>query len=181
MVFLCGEIFGSVFSKTADLSLLGKLDFIFYSDFTRRASQTLGSIFVASLASSFIFILCCFLCGLSAWGLFFIPFVPFFRGFGIGVTAGYLYAAYGFEGFLFHAVVILPGAFVCVLSILYAAKEGIQISKRIASQCLFVQKSGGDIKIHAYLSKYGMIVVLAAVSAVLDIIMSACFSGAFSF
>ena len=105
----------------------------------------------------------------------------FFRGFGIGVTAGYLYAAYGFEGFLFHAVVILPGAFVCVLSILYAAKEGIQISKRIASQCLFVQKSGGDITIHAYLSKYGMIVVLAAVSAVLDIIMSACFSGAFSF
>lgn len=181
LIFLCGEIFGSVFSKTADFSLLGKLDFIFYSDFTRRASQSLGSIFVASLASTFLFVLCCFLCGLSAWGLFFIPFIPFFRGFGVGVTAGYLYAAYGFEGVLFHAVIILPGAFICVLSILYAAKEGIQISKRIASQCFFAQKSGGDLKIHAYLSRYGMIIVLAVLSAVLDIIMTACFSGAFSF
>ena len=78
-----------------------------------------------------VFLLFCFLCGLSIWGAYCVPLAPLFRGFGMGITAGYLYAAYGFQGFLFHLAVILPGAFICLIAILIASRESMLFSKKI--------------------------------------------------
>ena len=63
-------------------------------------------------------------------GAYCVPLAPLFRGFGMGITAGYLYAAYGFQGFLFHLAVILPGAFICLIAILIASRESMLFSKR---------------------------------------------------
>lgn len=179
---ICGMIFGAVFARNADFAALNKLDFLFYSNFKARAAQPIISIFSASFASSFIFILICFLCGLSMWGMFITPAVLFFRGFGLGLTSGYLYAAYGLMGVLFNLVVILPGAFVCCLAILMAAREGSRFSRIIASCGTLPQR--GTIsppKIKPYLLRFGAILMIAFLAAVLDVVFSGCFAGMFSF
>ena len=177
-VFLAGMAAGAVYARTADPQILERLDFLFAGNFRARATASFLSIFSASFASSFLFVFACFLCGLSMWGMFFIPVIPFFRGFGLGLTSGYLYAAYGGTGILFNFAVILPGAFVCCFSVLVAAREGIGFSKLLAS--------GGSLpvkrtKLRLYLLRFGAALGIAFFAALLDLFLSACFGGLFSF
>jgi stage II sporulation protein M len=115
LLLLAGLAVGAVFARNSGADLLERLDFLFAGNFKARATASFLSIFSASFASAFLFIFACFLCGLSMWGIFFIPFILFFRGLGLGLTSGYLYAVYGGIGILFNLVVILPGAFFCCL------------------------------------------------------------------
>ncbi len=182
-VFLiCGMIFGVLFAKNAEVSALSKLDFLFFSNFKARTVQPFVTVFSASFASSFLFILSCFLCGLSMWGMFIIPGIVFFRGFGLGLTSGYIYAAYGWNGVLFNLTVILPGAFFCCLAILLAAREGTRFSRKIAS-CGALAQSGTISRnnIRLYLLRFGAILGIAFFAALIDLFLSACFSGMFSF
>ena len=174
LALIGGMIFGAIFARNAGMTALDKLDFLFYSNFKTRAVQSITSVFAASFASSFIFIFVCFLCGLSMWGMFIIPAVLFFRGFGLGLTSGYLYAAYGLKGVLFNLAVILPGAFVCCLAILLAAREGSYFSRRIAS-CGTSPESGtiSSQKMKLYLLRFGAILALAFSAALLDVLFSA--------
>lgn len=177
-----GAVFGAVFAKNADVLALKKMDFLFYSNFTARAGQPFLSVFSASFASSFLFILFCFLCGLSMWGMFLIPAAVFFRGFGLGLTSGYIYAAYGGKGILFHLTVILPGALFCCLAILMAAREGSRFSKRMAA-CGTSPSSGiiSRNSMKTYLLRFGMILCVACLAALVDVFFSVCFAGMFSF
>ncbi len=180
LLLICGMIFGAVFARNASFNILDKLDFLFYSNFKTRASQPIISIFAASFASSFIFILVCFLCGLSVWGMFIIPAVLFFRGFGLGLTSGYLYAAYKFMGVLFNLVVILPGAFLCCISILLAAREGSRFSKAIASSATLKKGTISQSKMKIYLLRFGIFLMIAFLASLLDVFFSVCFGGLFS-
>ena len=68
LFLIAGLILGVIFIRNADYSLLKTLDFVFFSNVKARSALPVLSIFVASLASSFFFLLFCFLCGLSIWG-----------------------------------------------------------------------------------------------------------------
>jgi Integral membrane protein DUF95. len=179
---IAGMVLGALFARNADFSALGKLDFLFYSNFKTRAVQPFYSVFSASFASSFLFIAFCFLCGLSMWGLFIIPAALVFRGFGLGLTSGYLYSSYGGSGILFNLAVIMPGAFICCLAILLAAREGVRFSRRIA-HCGTSSQNGtiSRTNIKLYLLRFGAILGIAFLAALADLFFSACFSGMFSF
>lgn len=175
-IFLAGMAAGAVYARNADPQALERLDFLFAGNFKARATASFLSIFTASFASAFLFVFACFLCGLSMWGMFFIPCVLAFRGFGLGLTAGYLYAAYGGRGVLFHLVVILPGAFACCLAVLLAAREGIGFSRLLCGT-----QSISRPKLRLYALHFGAVLALAFLAALLDLLLSACFGGLFSF
>lgn len=182
LFLLSGMIFGAFFARKTDFSLLELLDFLLSSNFKARAGQPFFAVFSASFASAFLFLFFCFLCGLSMWGMFLIPASIFFRGFGLGLTSGYLYAAYGWKGILFNFLVILPGAFVCSLALLLGAREGIRFSRRIAA-CGTSPRGGvvGRSNMKIYLLHFGTILGTAFLAALLDFLTSSCFSGMFSF
>ena len=73
----------------------------------------------------------------------------------MGITAGYLYAAYGFQGFLFHLAVILPGAFICLIAILIASRESI--------------------------IRFSILTGILIIGALVDVLTTVCFSGLFVF
>lgn len=179
---IAGMVLGALVARNADFAALSKLDFLFYSNFKTRAVQPFYSVFSASFASSFLFIAFCFLCGLSMWGLFIIPAALVFRGFGLGLTSGYLYASYGVSGILFNLAVIMPGAFICCLALLLAAREGVRFSRKIA-HCGTSSQNGtiSRTNIRLYLLRFGAILGVAFLAALADLFFSACFSGMFSF
>ncbi len=177
-VFLAGMAVGAVYARNADPQALERMDFLFAGNFKARMTASFLSIFVASFASAFLFIFACFLCGLSLWGMLLIPFIPFFRGLGLGLTSGYLYSNYGGYGILFNLVVILPGAFFCCLSVLLAAREGIAFSRLLVS-CGSKTISRSKLKI--YLLHFGAVLGIAFFAALIDLLFSACFGGLFSF
>jgi stage II sporulation protein M len=178
VVFLAGMVVGSIYARNADAEALERLDFLFAGNFKARITSSFLSIFAASFASAFLFLFACFLCGLSLWGMLLIPFIPFFRGFGLGLTSGYLYAAYSGYGVLFNLIVILPGAFFCCLSVLLAAREGIGFSRLLAAGG---SKAINRSKIKMYTLHFGAVLAIAFFSALIDLLFSACFGGLFSF
>lgn len=178
LIFLAGMVVGSLYARSSGFRSVSRLDFLFAGNFKARLTQPFLSVFAASFASSFLFIFACFLCGLSMWGAFFIPVVPFFRGFGFGLTSGYLYAAYAWKGFLYDLAVLMPGAFLCCLAILLASLEGIRYSRALAFKG--AAQAGGP-PIRNYIFRFGIILALACAAAVLDTMLSAVFGGCFSF
>ena len=127
----------------------------------------------ASFASSFLFLMICFLCGLSMWGFLFVPAILFFRGYGVGLTAGFLCYTYHWMGALFHLLVLLPGvSFIC-LALLFSSREAFRASRSLART--------GHLDFKIYVMRFGFTLSLAFGAAVVDVITSVCFAGFFSF
>ena len=182
LFLIAGLILGVIFIRNADYSLLKTLDFVFFSNVKARSALPGLSIFVASLASSFLFLLFCFLCGLSIWGAYCVPLAPLFRGFGMGITAGYLYAAYGFQGFLFHLAVILPGAFICLIAILIASRESMLFSKKIhLGRKTEEQEAQPKNNVRHFFIRFSILTGILIIGALVDVLTTVCFSGLFVF
>ena len=182
LFLIAGLILGVIFIRNADYSLLKTLDFVFFSNVKARSGLPVLSIFVASLASSFLFLLFCFLCGLSIWGAYCVPLAPLFRGFGMGITAGYLYAAYGFQGFLFHLAVILPGAFICLIAILIASRESMLFSKKIhLGRKTEEQEAQPKNNVRHFFIRFSILTGILIIGALVDVLTTVCFSGLFVF
>ena len=182
LFLIAGLILGVIFIRNADYSLLKTLDFVFFSNVKARSALPVLSIFVASLASSFLVVLFCFLCGLSIWGAYCVPLAPLFRGFGMGITAGYLYAAYGFQGFLFHLAVILPGAFICLIAILIASRESMLFSKKIhLGRKTEEQEAQPKNNVRHFFIRFSILTGILIIGALVDVLTTVCFSGLFVF
>ena len=182
LFLIAGLILGVIFIRNAEYSLLKTLDFVFFSNVKARSALPVLSIFVASLASSFLFLLFCFLCGLSIWGAYCVPLAPLFRGFGMGITAGYLYAAYGFQGFLFHLAVILPGAFICLIAILIASRESMLFSKKIhLGRKTEEQEAQPKNNVRHFFIRFSILTGILIIGALVDVLTTVCFSGLFVF
>ncbi|MBS5344624.1 MAG: stage II sporulation protein M [Clostridium sp.] len=182
LFLITGLILGVIFIRNADYSLLKTLDFVFFSNVKARSALPVLSIFVASLASSFLFLLFCFLCGLSIWGAYCVPLAPLFRGFGMGITAGYLYAAYGFQGFLFHLAVILPGASICLIAILIASRESMLFSKKMHfGRKTEEQEAQPKNNVRHFFIRFSILTGILIIGALVDVLSTVCFSGLFVF
>ena len=182
LFLIAGLILGVIFIRNADYSLLKTLDFVFFSNVKARSALPVLSIFVALLVLSFLFLLFCFLCGLSIWGAYCVPLAPLFRGFGMGITAGYLYAAYGFQGFLFHLAVILPGAFICLIAILIASRESMLFSKKIhLGRKTEEQEAQPKNNVRHFFIRFSILTGILIIGALVDVLTTVCFSGLFVF
>lgn len=173
-VLLGGLVCGALLAGQAGISALQKLDFLFNSNYILRSGTSALSVFLASVCSSFLFVFADFLCGLSVWGTFLVPFVPFIRGIGLGMTAGYLYVTHGFYGGLFYAVVLLPGAFFSCLAILWSAKEALLFSHRLSRAGL--SEKGEPPNFLNYLSQFVRVLVLVFLGAGADTLFSWAFA-----
>ncbi len=177
-----GTAFGAVFEKNADEQLLKALDLIFLTNFRFRRDTAWYSVFTASFAADFIFLLVVFLLGLSLWGAVPVVLVPMIKGYGYGLTMGYLYASYGWQGIFYNLLVILPGAFLFSVVISAAAKTAFSHSVQLTA--LFVRKSVNDdpkLQMKHYLLSMLWLLFLTALSALVDLLFSLVFSRIFQF
>ena len=110
---------------------LKKLNFLFITNFKERNFQSNYMIFASSFSSIFLFTILIILTSLSIMGSIFIPIIIFFRGKGLGITAGYLYALYGIKGIGYHLLILLPGIFISSLAIIIISVRGIYFSNKL--------------------------------------------------
>lgn len=182
LILLVGMITGTICAKFANDNLIDNLDFLFASNIKTRSEQSMIDTFVASFTSSFVFTAILILMGLSVWGIIFIPIIPFLRGFGLGLIAGFLCSNYGFKGILFHILVLLPGVFISSIGIILEARESIKLSARIIASLSphgNISNQWQNLKI--FFIRSGYIFIILAVSSIIDMIFTALFSGLFKF
>ena len=122
LLLFAGLATGSVYAENADTSMLESLDFLFTTNLDARLTQNFAGTFCACLASDFIFLISVYLLGFAPWGIPFMLFVMFFKGFGTGLTAGYLFISESLAGIGFYLLILLPGTFLfCIALVLFSS------------------------------------------------------------
>ena len=180
---IVGLALGTVYALSADREMLNSLDFLFFTNLEARLSQNVLSTFCACFASDFVFLFAVFLLGLTPWGIPVMPFVVLLRGFGTGITAGYLFSVHSLKGIVFYLFVLLPGTFLFCMALILFSAAAFNASGKMFFQLIADKKVGGSSHryISDFLSKGVSCLILAFLSAVIDAALWGVFAGNFNF
>ncbi|MEF2920374.1 MAG: hypothetical protein U0O22_07940 [Acutalibacteraceae bacterium] len=177
---LVGLVLGAISAGNADKQLIENLDFIFTSNFNSRCTQTPVYTFISALTANFIFFISIFLLGLSAWGSIGIPAIISFKGFGMGITGGYLYKCCGLMGVGFFLLVMLVGCVVSTLALLNQGKNCISFSAVIFSK-IKGNSCGTGNSFYKYITDNSFMLIALAIGAMCDAILNSLFANIFTF
>ncbi|MCD8026119.1 MAG: hypothetical protein LUF33_04095 [Clostridiales bacterium] len=182
-LLLTGLAAGSVYAQNAGQAFLNSLDFLFTTNFDVRLTQSIIGTFCACFASDFIFLFAVFLLGLAPWGLTVLPFVLLFKGFGTGLTAGYLFTEHALKGIGFYLLILLPGTFLfCVALVLFStAAFGFSKQMLLAALSRDMPKLPLRPRFTSYSSQAMSALIMTFLSAVLDSILWTLLAGVFNF
>ncbi len=182
LILLGGMVCGALSERTADRTVLQRLDLLFLTNLDLRTKEGALWTFVSSFASNMIFLIILVLLGLSLWGSLMTVMVPFFKGYGYGLSIGFLYGTYGMKGAGYHLLVILPGSFLSSAVIAAAALFSFRHSLSMAAGSVFspVREDPAQ-RLAGYMRSMIRMLILCACAAAADMIFSLFFSGLFSF
>ena len=169
--FTAGVVLGALAFKTEDKKFLNGMDFLFAANLKSGENLSFAGSFAAFFSSDFLFLSAVILLGLSPWGCGVIPFVYGFKGFGTGFMGAYLISSMGLKGFGFYVTVILPGAFMFSLCLLFFSVKAMGLSFRLGSALFFAKT--GESALSAFVRRFlkisGKYLVLTALCAVCDV------------
>lgn len=183
VLFLIGLAAGSVYAGNADSQMLDSLDFLFSTNLDSRLAQSTVGIFCACFASDFLFLSAVFLLGLAPWGIPFMSLVMMFKGFGTGLTAGYLFITYSLKGAGFYLLVLLPGTFTFCLALVLLLSYAFKFSKQIFLNTVSRSVSQTPMRrgLIEFCSHSVSALIMTFFSALLDAVLWTLFAGMFNF
>ena len=182
LFFLLGMILGTLTINASDSTIINRMSFLVSSYLDKRIKQPFFTTFCSSFFSVFIYMIITYFLGFCAISTPFIFFVLIFRGLGLGMSMGYLYAYYGIQGMLFCTVMILPTAVISTVILLFASRDAQRLSVAFSSSFLpSVKTSVTPQYIKKYTVKYFAFTVIIAISSLFDSILISVFGSAFTF
>ena len=177
-LFITGLVVGAICVHTAGSGVLEKLTRMFQNYSQIRSQQSMLMNFGNSFATGAFCIILLYLSGLSAWGIVPALLLPLFKGMGLGMICGTLYADYGIRGFGYCVMVILPGALLSALAVILSAKEAIRASSFIFARfCL--SREAEQTSFRNYTVKFFILLLFIGFGAVMDMLTIQFFSGLF--
>jgi len=179
-IFLSGMIIGAIAAKHTDNEINARLVTMF-SDFTMlRNTQSIFQTFVNSFTVFFIYLAIVFSFGLCAVGIPIISVIPLFRGIGLGMIAGYLYSTYSFSGAGYCMVILFPSAIISTAALLFGCNESLVMSYEIFNiMSGKIPNQYGNI-FKRYSLRYGILLAIMTVAAIIDTVMTVSFADNFS-
>lgn len=181
---LAGVGVGAYFSMSGGNELYKQLDFLFSSNINVKLHQSFFNTFLSSYASSCIFLVAAFLLGSSLWGGLMQFALSFFKGFGVGLSAAYLFHTYQLNGAVYYAGVMLPCVFISVLALISLQKESFVFSGRLVS-AVYKREEMSHFLLHgrfnSYFKKFISSLIITLFSALLDVGLTWLFGSSFHF
>lgn len=184
VILMTGVVLGAMTSKNADDYMMSGLDSLFNGNFNMKIGQSFIENFITSFTSYFIFAGVSILMGLSLWGTVIIPFVVLLRGFGTGLSGGYLCARYGIIGFSFNSFVLLPGVLLSSIAIVLISRESMNFSVGMLSRTSNLKifsKYDNYVPMKTFFIRIGMLLFVVALASVVDVLFNMMFAGFFNF
>lgn len=180
-ILVAGLTTGTILSQNFNSDVMSRLDFLFTTNLPQRLQNGAFGAFCASFASDFIFLLLAFLMGLSLWGIGLLPFIVFFKGFGIGVSAAYLLTNYSVGGLIFYLTILLPGLFLFSMVLVYQSANSYNISKKLIKNLFLKEDYSIKTPLKIYLKKSLVYLIGAVLASFLDMALWFTFAGLFNF
>ena len=182
-VLLTGLALGAVYAQNADGRTLRSLDLLFTTNLNARLSQGVFGTFCACFASDFLFLFSIYLLGVAAWGIPFILLIVGFKGFGTGVTAGYLCLSHSLAGAGFYLLVLLPGTFLFCTALIRFSGVAFGFSRQMFRRSLSKSQTASSPRqeLLSYSSRFFSALALTFIAALLDTLLWTLFAGTFNF
>ncbi len=182
-ILLIGLIAGTLVAQSIDKNTLVSLDFLFTTNLDSRLAQDFIGTFCACFASDFIFIIFVFLLALAPWGLLLIPMMLLLKGFGTGVTAGYLFISEQLSGVGFYLLVLLPGTFLFCLALIPLASSALKLSRLMLKIIFdkFTENYSVFSVLKAFSSEFLFVLIVTFCASLLDTLLWILFAGGFEF
>ena len=179
-LFLLGMLIGSLVVRFGGAT--SSVSGIFDAYFSGRSGQPFYITAGYSALSVLPFLAAAFLSGLCLCGAPVALMIPLFRGLGLGLMGGYIYAAYGLQGVGFYALIVLPPCLVSSIALVLACREALSLSAMLFSLALPKAqpfKLWGDVKV--YCKRFLLILAVTLVSVAVDTVMTVVFIRFFTF
>lgn len=174
-LFISGVVIGALCVRTAESDILNKMLQMFQNYAQIRSQQTLFQNFSNSFIAGIFGIILLYLLGLTVWGTPLVLCLPVFEGMGIGMACGTLYVDYGWAGFGYSALIILPGTLISTIALLLSARESIRYSADIfLEHCLLRTPQHQPFK--NYSIKFIILALFIAAAATVDMLTIFAFS-----
>ncbi|SDN43173.1 stage II sporulation protein M [Acetanaerobacterium elongatum] len=176
-LFLVGIAAGSLTVKYCNEPIAGELATVLSGYISKRVEQTFLSAFLSSFTVNFLILFLLFFLGFCAIGIPFIMFASTAKGFSLGVSIGYLYAACGTTGIWYAVENLVPVSLIASFAIILACASSYKLSGIYFS--LFSNKNESSIAIaaEAYLTRYIVYTVLIFIAALVDGLCCSLFGG----
>lgn len=182
VVFVLSIILGSVSFSRISQETLQKLDFLFLTNLDNRLKLSSFDLFCSSFASGFLFVFFSFLLSFTAWGMFALPLLCAFKGFGVGLSTAYMFSQYSVTGIGFYILVVLPATALFLFAFLMSLKESF-VQSVLLLKTYF--SSTYDVfllrRTKTYLFRNCIILIMVAFSAVVEMVLWVLFAGMFNF
>ena len=176
---VAGLTVGCICSGGLSSGTLKSLDFLFATNMPERLSGGAWGAFCAGFASDFLFLLAAFLMGLSLWGAAALPFIAFFKGFGVGVSAGYLILTFGVKGIMFYILVLLPGIVISGVALIYQLNAALDIFRCVCRALFSRAQAGFREAVRLYLRSGLKYLIVTFFAAVIDAVLWVSLAGLF--
>ena len=178
---LIGMVVGALLAQNPDHVTQNGISSIITGYSVERSSQSFGATFLSSMQSVLPFFLIVLLSGVFALGALLVPLTLLFRGLGIGLAAGYLYSVYGFQGFFYSLLMVLPQAFMSAVLLIVLARDAIHLSAKLAA--LFFPSGRAELlwpAFRSYCVRAGALFLMLCVFSLLDGLLTVICGGMFS-
>ncbi len=179
--FLLGLLTGVICIKYGVDSLIELASDIFEQSRMEDGEKSTFEFFFSDFLSSVCFLLASFIVGLCALGIPFLPVIPFIKGVYLGALGGYMYTQYQISGVGYCALIIYPGAALMLAALIYGCTESMLMSLDICSILLHKQKGPKANTLKLYCIRYGVLIFIALLAAIINTVSFKIFAGHFTF
>ena len=182
-LFLLGLAVGAACSRSFDSELFERLDILFVTNIEARLEMSAFGIFCSCFVSYFLFIFLLFLFSLSAWGFVSAPVLSVFKGFSVGLSSAFIFAAYRLSGIGFFILIVLPGAAMFLFALVRYSCVCFRLSLRYARLTVFGIDGSQALRaeLKRFLRDSLFAFVFSAFCAVADMLMWIMFADKFHF
>lgn len=179
--FIVGIAVGAAtVGKSAVVNTLTEESFLSYLQV--RTNSPIYRIFFEAFFDIAAVALVVFLCGTSLVGVALAPTILLLRGFTYGAYAGYLYSTFSLKGIAFNALMLIPVNVITALALILCGKLAFNFSFSLVKSSI---PKGQSVNLYYafqyYCKRFCVMLLIVALAAAVDAIMSAAFLGFFVF
>lgn len=169
-LLLAGIISGSLYTANDKGKFLTELSELIKSSYLACSDSSFLELFFHSIISNSLFFAPVFIFGTCALGAPVVFGISFLKGLGLGVLTSFIYQNYHLQGLGYNAVILIPGAVLASSALIYACKEGLNMSISVFRN-LFLpsqKRKEKNITFKLYCMRFGVLFLFIILAAITD-------------
>lgn len=179
---LIGVLVGAWAISLSEANAFFGIDSIINYFTTTAKDQTFFETFLYSLLKYLPLLVFFYILGTCSFGSVFVYLAIFLQGFSVGTVSGYFYSHHELTGIGLFTLVILPGTFIYLFSLLLAGRDSIKISVNYFKLLIpNTQIQSFSQLFKKYSVNYGFYFFVSVFASLIDALMQSAFMRYFNF